>query len=106
IMYGKGAMVLRLLQDTLGRTKFDQLMRTFLNEFRGKNASIDDFERLTSRIAGENMRYFFARWVESTGVPEFTSDYLILRTRAGKFVARGTVKQNYDNLRLPVEVQL
>src|SRR5690606_24677745 len=40
------------------------------------------------------------------GVPEFTSDYLILRTRAGKFVARGTVKQNYDNLRLPVEVQL
>ena len=52
------------------------------------------------------MRYFFARWVESTGVPEFTSDYLILRTRGGKFVTRGTVKQNYDNLRLPVDVQL
>ena len=52
------------------------------------------------------MRYFFARWVESTGVPEFTSDYLIIRTRGGKFIARGTVKQNYDNLRLPVDVQL
>ncbi len=44
--------------------------------------------------------------MEGTGVPEFTSDYLIIRTRGGKFVARGTVKQNYDNLRLPVEVQL
>jgi aminopeptidase N len=106
IMFGKGPMVLRLLEDTIGKAKFDQLLRTFLNEFRGKNASIDDFERLTSRIAGQNMRYFFARWVESTGVPEFTADYVILRTRAGKFVARGTVKQNYDNLRLPVEVQL
>ena len=52
------------------------------------------------------MRYFFARWVESTGVPEFTADYLIIRTRGGKFVARGTVKQNYDNLKLPVDVQL
>jgi tetratricopeptide (TPR) repeat protein len=52
------------------------------------------------------MRYFFARWVEGTGVPEFTADYQIIRTRGGKFVTRGTVKQNYDNLRLPLELQL
>ena len=106
IMYGKGALVFKLLRDTLGQQKFDQLLRTHLQENRGKNVSIDDFEKLASRIDGENLRYFFARWVESTGVPEFTSDYLIIRTRGGKFVARGTVKQNYDNLRLPVEVQL
>ena len=106
IMFGKGAFVYKLLRDTLGAQKFDTLLRTFLNEYRGKPASLDDFEKLTSRIAGENMRYFFARWVESTGVPEFTSDYLILRTKGGKFVTRGTVKQNYDALRLPVDVQL
>ena len=106
IMYAKGAFVFRLLRDTLGAEKFDQLLRTHLKENRGKNVGIDDFEKLASRVSGDNLRYFFARWVESTGVPEFTSDYLIIRTRAGKFVARGTVKQNYDNLRLPVEVQL
>ena len=106
IMYAKGAFVYKLLRDTLGPEKFDQLLRTFLQEYRGKAASIDDFEKLAARIHGEPLRYFFARWVEGTGVPEFTSDYLIIRTRAGKFVARGTVKQNYDNLRLPVDVQL
>ena len=106
IMYAKGAMVFKLLRDTLGDQKFDQLLRTYLQENRGKNVSIDDFEKLVSRVAGQNMRYFFARWVEGTGVPEFTADYLIIRTRGGKFIARGTVKQNYDNLRLPVEVQL
>ena len=106
IMYGKGAAVYRLLRDSLGDAKFDQLLRTFLNEYRGKNASIDDFEKLTSRVSGQNMRYFFARWVESTGVPEFTADYQIIRTRAGKFIARGTVKQNYDNLKLPLDVML
>jgi tetratricopeptide (TPR) repeat protein len=106
IMFAKGAFVYKLLRDTLGAQKFDQLLRTYLTEYRGKNASIDDFEKMTSRIAGEPMRYFFARWVEGTGVPEFTSDYQILRTRGGKFVTRGTVKQNYDNLKLPVDVQL
>lgn len=106
IMYGKGPAVYRLLRDTLGEAKFNQLLRTFLNDFRGKNASIDDFEKLTSRLSGQNMRYFFARWVESTGVPEFTADYQIIRTRAGKFIARGTVKQNYDNLKLPLDVML
>jgi len=105
-MYAKGAFVFKLLRDTLGTQKFDQLLRTFLQEYHGKNASIDDFEKLASRIAGDNLRYFFARWVEGTGVPEFVADYLIIRTRGGKFVARGTVKQNYDNLRLPLEVQL
>ena len=52
------------------------------------------------------MRYFFARWVESTGVPEFAVEYQIIRTRAGKFRARGTIKQNFENLRMPVELLL
>ncbi|MDQ3634799.1 MAG: tetratricopeptide repeat protein [Acidobacteriota bacterium] len=106
IMYAKGAFVYKLLRDTLGEQKFDQLLKTFLQQYRGKNASINDFEDLAGKISGKNMRYFFARWVEGTGVPEFQADYIILRTRAGKFVTRGTVKQNYDNLQLPLELQL
>jgi aminopeptidase N len=106
IMYAKGAMVFKLLRDTLGDQKFDQLIRSYLDKYRGKSASIDEFEKLTSEVAGQPMRYFFARWVEGTGVPEFTADYLIIRTRGGKFITRGTVRQNYDNLRLPLELQL
>jgi len=106
IMYGKGAFVYDLLRETLGSQKFDTLLRNFLTQYRGKNASIDDFEKMASSVYGQPLRYFFARWVDSTGVPEFSVDYQILRTRGGKFVTRGTVKQNYDNLRLPVDVQL
>ncbi len=106
IMYAKGAFVYKLLRDTIGEQKFNQLVRNFLQQNRGKNVSIDDFEKYTSQVTGRNMRYFFARWVEGTGVPEFQADYEILRTRAGKFITRGTVKQNYDNLQLPLEIQL
>ncbi|HKS29526.1 MAG TPA: M1 family aminopeptidase [Pyrinomonadaceae bacterium] len=106
IVFYKGAMVFRMLRETMGREKFSQLLRNFLQQYRGKDASIDDFEKLASQVAGENMRYFFAQWVEGTGVPEFNVEYQIIRTRAGRFRARGTVRQNFDNLRLPVELML
>ena len=106
IVYYKGAMVFRMLRETLGKEKFNQLLRTFYEQYRGKNASIDDFERLASQVAGENMRYFFAQWVEGTGVPEFKADYQIIRTRSGQFRARGTVRQNLETLRMPVELML
>ncbi|HXD31187.1 MAG TPA: M1 family aminopeptidase [Pyrinomonadaceae bacterium] len=106
IIFYKGAMAFRMLRETLGREKFRALLRTFLERFRDKNASIDDFERLTTEISGQNMRYFFAQWVEGTGVPEFTVDYQIIRTRSGKFRTRGTVKQNFEALHMPVELML
>src|SRR5688572_23189519 len=56
IMYGKGAFVYKLLRQTLGEQKFNQLLRTYLSEYRGKSASIDDFEKLVSRVAGNDMR--------------------------------------------------
>lgn len=106
IIFYKGAMVFRMLRETLGKDKFNILLSTFLERFRGKNASINDFEQLADQVAGEKMRYFFAQWVEGTGVPEFSVDYLIIRTRAGKFRTRGTVRQNLESLRLPIDLML
>lgn len=106
IVFYKGSMVFRMLRETIGRENFDRLLRTFLETYRGKNASIDDFEKLATQISQDNLRYFFAQWVEGTGVPEFTVDYQIIRTRSGKFRTRGTVKQNLETLRMPVELLL
>ena len=106
IVFYKGAMVFRMLRETLGKQQFSQLLRKFLEQYRNKNASIDDFERLTTQVAGRNMRYFFAQWIEGTGVPEFSVDYQIIRTRTGKFRTRGTVRQNFDNLHMPVDITL
>ena len=106
IVYYKGSMVFRMLRETISKDNFDQLLQTFLDTYRGKNASIDDFEKLASKIGQENLRYFFAQWVEGTGVPEFTVDYQIIRTRAGKFRTRGTAKQNLESLKMPVELML
>ncbi|HEU5460092.1 MAG TPA: M1 family aminopeptidase [Pyrinomonadaceae bacterium] len=106
IVFYKGSMVFRMLRETIGKDRFDQLLATYLQMYKGKNSSIDEFEQLATKVAGENMRYFFAQWVEGTGVPEFTVDYQIIRTRSGKFRTRGTVKQNLEALRMPIELLL
>jgi aminopeptidase N len=106
IVFYKGAMVFSMLRETLGKEVFDSILSKFLEQYRNKSASIDDFERLTSQVAGRNMRYFFAQWLEGTGVPEFSVDYQIIRTRNGKFRTRGTVRQNFENLRMPVDLML
>jgi hypothetical protein len=106
VMFAKGPMVFRLLRETMGAEKFRGFLRGLTEEYRGRNISLLEFENKASEVHGSSLRYFFARWIEGTGVPEFRADYDIIRTRAGKFVTRGTVRQNYDNLRLPIDLFL
>jgi aminopeptidase N len=106
IVFYKGAYVFHMLRTTIGDDKFFQLLKTWYSTYNGKNAGIDDFEELTNKVVGKSMRGFFALWVDSTGVPEFHADYTILRTKQGKFLVRGTLRQNLDAFRGPVEVEL
>lgn len=104
IIFYKGAYVFHMLRNVLGDDKFFGLLRDFYARNNGKNVAIPDFERLTTTIAGRDMRWFFGQWVESTGVPEFTWDYTILKTSTGDWRVRGTLRQSVEGFRQPVEV--
>jgi hypothetical protein len=52
-----------------------------------------------------NLRPFFAQWIRSTGVPEFSVDYTVFRTKNG-FKIVGKVKQSLDFFRMPVELEV
>jgi len=106
VIFYKGAYVYHMLRSTIGDDKFFSLIKNYYTNFHGKNAGIEDFEALADKAAGSNMRGFFGLWVDSTGVPEFKVDYSILRTKEGKFKVRGTIRQNMDSFRGPVEVAL
>src|SRR4029079_6961636 len=68
IVFYKGSMIFRMLRETMGKENFDRLLATYLQNYKGKNASIDDFEKLADKISQENLRYFFAPRVAGTGV--------------------------------------
>jgi aminopeptidase N len=104
VVFYKGAYVYHMLRGTIGDDKFFNLVKSFYSTYKGQSANIDDFETLADKVAGQKLRGFFGLWVDSTGVPEFKTEYTILRTKEGKFRVRGAVRQNMDSFRGPVTV--
>jgi tetratricopeptide (TPR) repeat protein len=90
------------------------LLHTFYATYEGKSARIEDFEKLAQQLAqaavkrGEappNLQTFFAQWLNSTGVPEFTLEYVVYRTPQG-FRIVGKIKQPLDTFQMPVELRI
>lgn len=106
IVFYKGAFVYRMLRLTIGEEKFDTLLKTYYEQYKGKPASIDDFEAVATKVAGRDLRFFFGQWIDSTGVPEFTSNYQIIRTKDGGFKVRGSINQEMESFNMPVEVEV
>jgi tetratricopeptide (TPR) repeat protein len=105
VVFNKGALVFNMLRQLLGEEKFDKMLSDYYVKNEGKNVTLEQFEALATKTAGRNLRFFFGQWVESTGVPEFRSDYQMLRTKEG-FRVPGTVKQDLDTFEMPVDIQL
>ncbi len=105
VVYYKGAVVFNMLRQLMTEQKFDAFLRSYYAQQAGKNVGIDDFETIASKAAGRNLRSFFGQWVDSTGVPEFRSDWRMLRLKDG-FRVPGTVKQEIEAFEMPLEVVL
>ncbi len=105
VVYYKGAVVFNMLRQLMTEQKFDAFLRSYYAQQAGKNIGIDDFETIASKAAGRNLRSFFGQWVDSTGVPEFRSDWRMLRLKDG-FRVPGTVKQEIEAFEMPLEVVL
>ncbi|MBI4854496.1 MAG: tetratricopeptide repeat protein [Acidobacteria bacterium] len=106
IVFYKGAFVFRMLRLVIGNDIFDKLIQTYYQDYKGKQASITNFETLANKVVGKDMRYFFGQWVDATGVPEFRADYQMLRTKGGAFKVRGTINQDVDSFNMPIDVEL
>jgi aminopeptidase N len=103
----KGAMVLHMLRWVMGDQKFDQVMRQFATNFAGKSASVSDFQALCEQVYGDQLRWFFTQWLDSTGAPEFQAKYTIYRVGGNKgFRVVGQITQDLDLFRMPVDLRI
>jgi tetratricopeptide (TPR) repeat protein len=114
VVMNKGAMIFHMVRAQMGDVAFKSLLHDFYAKYSGKTASIDDFENLAqqhaqaSAKAGElppQLRGFFAQWLNSTGVPDFTLEYVVYRTKQG-FRIVGKIKQPLDTFSMPVELRI
>jgi aminopeptidase N len=91
----------------MGDQKFNQTMRTFAANFAGKSASVSDFQALCEQIYGDQLRWFFTQWLDSTGAPEFQAKYTIYRLGDNKgFRVVGQITQDLDLFRMPVDLRI
>ncbi|MFH1119674.1 MAG: M1 family metallopeptidase [Bacteroidota bacterium] len=69
-VYGRAAAAFYHLGDAMGEDKFRLAIKTFLNEWAYKHPSPYDFMNTCSRIAGEDMSWYFSPWFYGNGYPD------------------------------------
>jgi tetratricopeptide (TPR) repeat protein len=114
VVMNKGAMLFHMLRAQMGDAAFKQTLRQFYAKYKGKTATIADFENiaiaatnahLKPNEGAPNLQGYFAQWLNSTGIPEFTVEYVVYRTRKG-FRVIGKVKQPIDTFSMPTQLRI
>ena len=128
VAVNKGAMVFHMLRAQIGDPNFFALLKDFYSRYAGKAARIEDFEKLAEAHAAPaaaaapatkaignaaptvaagtvNLRPFFTQWLRSTGVPEFSLEYVTYRTKKG-FRIVGKAKQNLELFHMDIEIEV
>jgi hypothetical protein len=110
LVYGKGALVLRMLHYLLtdpatgNDQPFFDMMTDFVNRFRGATASTDDFRTiagihfakspLASKYGLKNLDWFFTQYVYQVPLPSYRFEYSVEEQSAGAVLLRGTLFQD------------
>ena len=103
----KGAMLFSMLRWVLGDVPYNKTIRQFNQLYAGKPAATEDLKKIAEQNSGGQLNWFFAQWLDSTGAPEFSNKYTVLRLGNGKgFRVTGEIKQDLDLFRMPVELKI
>lgn len=114
VVMNKGAMLFHMLRAEMGDMAFKSALRQYYAKYKGKSATIADFEAIAISSANANVKPgndppnlqgFFAQWLNSTGIPEFTMEYVVYRTRKG-FRIIGKIKQPIDTFSMPTQLRI
>lgn len=104
IVGSKGAWVLYMLGQLMGRESLNTALVEWYRMYEGKMTSTPEFVRFVQERSQDDYDWFFVQWIDSVGVPKFEVDYTIYRVTAGGYRITGEIKQNLDLFRMPIDV--
>lgn len=105
VVFDKGAMVLHMLRWVIGDNPFLKTLQTMATTYAFKSISTAEFQKLAEQASKQQLTYFFAQWVDSTGVPQFKRTWAVYRKQQGYQVV-GKIEQDLDIFRMPVEIRV
>ncbi len=101
----KGAAILNMLRNVVGDANFKKALHAFMDKYAWQSVTSEDFRKMMEQVSGQDLRYFFIQWLESSGSPEFKLEYTVLRTQKG-FRVVGKIDQDLDTFRMPVDLRI
>jgi hypothetical protein len=108
IGYQKAAMLFHLLRQEVGEETFWRALTSLVAQYRGRHAEWRDLERVFAEESRQDLRWFFAQWVEQDGAPVLSLAEAVAHPVAGSstqtFQLEATVVQSSQLFRLPLQL--
>lgn len=109
-LYKKGALVVRMLRETVGDRVFWKALNIYLNQYKYRSVVTADLQRVFEQTSGQRLDWFFDQWVYKAGYPELRVRS-VYNPAAGLLTLEVRQTQQPDPMtpavfRLPVEIEL
>src|SRR5262245_9120394 len=109
--YGKTMMVFHMLENRLGKARFDAVLRRVYRDNLGKPASWDTWRQAFSREADEDLGWYFDQWITRTGAPQLVLDRVELHDSGtgstdDRYQISGILRQTGTPYRVTVPVRV
>jgi aminopeptidase N len=108
IGYQKAAMLFHLLRQEVGEEIFWRSLKHFVAQYRGRHAEWRDLERVFTEESLQDLRWFFAQWLEQDGAPVLSLLEAIARPVVGApaFQLEATIVQSNKPFRFPLQMRI
>ena len=104
-VYHKGAVVLAVLENLVGEEVFSEIMRTYFESYKFKNATTEDFQAVVEEVSQTDLDWFFQQMLHTTRRCDFVLERVRVRkTSAERYLTEAVIKQAGDAEQMPVEV--
>jgi len=104
-VYDKGAWVLHMLRREVGDSTFFDILRSYYQTYKYKNASTKDFENICEKISGKNLEQFFNQWVfDGTGIIKL--NYTWSAGLSNLILDIKQTQTGYEDYKFPLDVKI
>jgi hypothetical protein len=91
--YGKTMMFFHMLRQEIGDADFIRALRRFYSQFKFKQATFKDLEKIFSEVAERDFSAFFAQWIDRSGAPDLVIESAVATRTARGYKLEAALKQ-------------
>ena len=104
MQYQKGAWILHMLRHMVGDEVFRAGIRQYYREYRDKNCSTADFQRVMEEVSGKEIGWFLKQWLYQGGNPRYEGGWSYDQGSGELRVELNQVQDGPYEFKMPIEL--